>query len=378
VTKQIGVGIVGAGAIAAAHAGAARGHEGAQLVAVYDIAPERARAACAQWNVAKAAASLQELIGDDAVDAVIVCTPPASHADAAIAALDAGKHVLCEKPLALDVAEAMAMVQAAERSSGFLACASARMRCNPAPQAARRLIDGGELGDVYHVRFSSWRLRLRPGHHYAPEAAWFLNRSLAGGGVIIDVGVYQIDAALWMLGDPAVVSVTAQLRRFTEVPPPPGVVQDVEDHAVIMLQCEGGKSAVVETSWVSNMAPPDSAIVLGTKAGLRLDPLTKITARQVTAGEHDPMLEGMRNGAGEVVYFRAAQEQLFPYPEFSAGNPSQVTTQFLDGVAAGVQPQTSGPEALQVTRIIDAAYRSAKESRSVALAEAPAGEAISR
>lgn len=231
------------------------------------------------------------------------------------------------------------------------------------------MIDAGELGDVYHVRVSSWRLRLRPGHHYAPESAWFLNRSLAGGGVIIDVGVYAIDAALRMLGDPTILSVTAQLRQFTEEPPPTGVVQDVEDHAVIMLQATDGRSAVIETSWISNMAPPDSAVVLGTKAGLRLDPLTKITARKVAAGEYDPMVEAMGGQLGDLVYYRAAQEQLFPYPEFSVGRASEVTTQFLDGIGAGVQPQTPGHEALVITRIIDAAYRSAEAGRSVALAD---------
>jgi predicted dehydrogenase len=368
VTRKIGVGIVGAGAIAAAHSAAVREHGGGELAAVFDVQPERAREARDRWGFAKVASSLEELIGDGAVEAVIVCTPPASHAATTIAALEAGKHVLCEKPLALEVDDATAMVRAAERSSAFLACASARLRCSPAQQAARRMIDGGELGDVYHVRCSLLRLRLRPGHHYAPLSRWFLDRSLAGGGVIIDLGVYAIDVVLWMLGNPAIVSVTAQTRRLIEVPVPGDLVHDVEDHAVIMLQCENGKSAVIETAWVSNMTPPESVVVLGTRAGLRLDPLTKITAREVGAYEYDPMLEYQKAMfGGDVVYFRAAEEQLFPYPEFSAANPSQVTMQFLDGVASGVQPQTSGQEALQITRIVDAAYRSSQSRGSLPL-----------
>lgn len=367
---NIGIGFVGAGHMAAAHAAAVRARGGAQLVSVFDTRPDQAREFAASWGATGTAASLAELVSNDAVDAVIVCTPPAAHAEATIAALDAGKHVLCEKPFALDLDEAAAMVQAAERSSGFLACTSARLRCVPAHRAARAIIDTGELGEVYYARFSSWRLRGRPGHHFAPQSSWFLDRSLSGGGVLVDYGVYAIDSVLWMLGDPTVVSVTAQTRRFSEEEPvPAGVVHDVEDHAIVMLQCEGGRSALVEVAWVSNMTPPQSMVVLGTKAGLRFDPLSKISVRPVGADEYDPVRESLKAFGGEVVAYRAAEEQLFPHAQMAAANVHEVTTQFLEGISIGVQPQTSGHEALQITRIVDAAYRSAESGTGVALAE---------
>jgi predicted dehydrogenase len=364
---KIGVGIIGAGAIADWHAMGVGQHGGAEVVAVFDVQPERARQAQARWAAAKVAPSPDELVSDEAVDAVIVATPPAAHARPTIAALEAGKHVLCEKPFALTPGEAATMVRAAEGSSGFLACASARLRCTPAQQAARRMIDRGELGDVYHAHYRSWRLRGRPGHHVVPGSTWFLDRSLAGGGVIMDVGVYAIDSVLWMLGDPVILSVTAQTRRLVEEPVPQGVISDVEDHAVVMLQCEDGKSALVETAWVTNMAPAESFVVLGTKAGLRLDPLTKVSARRLGPAEYDPML-----GEGnEITSYRSVEEQLYPYREFALANMFfHVTTRFLDDIGAGVQPQTTGAEALTITRTIDAAYRSARLGRSVALSDA--------
>ena len=354
--RKIGVGMVGAGMIADWLAQGVREHGGGEVVAVFDLQRERAREAQERWGAAKVAESLEELVSDDAIDAVIVATPPAAHAEPTIAALEAGKHVLCEKPFALDLAEARAMVLAAERSPGFLACASSRQRVSPVHQTARRLIDAGSLGDVYYAYYRMWRVRGRPGQHYAPESPWFLDSSIAGGGVIMDIGVYAIDSVLWLLRNPTVVSVTAQTRRIPEVPPPDGVLQDVEDHAVIMLQCEDGKSAVVETSWVTSFAPSNTGIVLGTEAGLSLDPFKRFTAQRT--GDDDP------------TGYAAAEETLAPDPEYRAGNGFYLTAmRFLDDVAAGVQPHTSGAEALEVTRVIDAAYRSAAAGTSIAVSD---------
>ena len=357
--QKIGVGIVGAGMIADWHATGIREHGGGEVVAVFDVVPERARAAQERWGAARVAESVEALVSDDAIGAVIVATPPAAHAEPTIAALQAGKHVLCEKPFALDPAEATAMVQAAESSTGLLACASSRMRINPVQRTARRMIEAGQLGDVYYAHCRMWRLRGRPGHHYAPQSPWFLDSSLAGGGVIMDLGVYLIDAVLALLRNPKVVSVTTQSRRVPEIPAPEAVLHDVEDHAVIMLQCDDGVSAVVETSWVTNFTAPSNTIVLGTEAGLGLDPFTKITARH--AGDND-----------DSASFTAAEETLVADPAYRGGNGFYlVTMRFLDDIAAGVQPETSGLEALEITRIIDAAYRSAEAGASIVLDRGP-------
>src|SRR5436853_463053 len=128
----------------------------------------------------------------------------------------------------------------------FLACASARNRVSAAQRKAREMMEQGELGDVYHVRWSRWRFRGRPGHHIFPESKWFLEMGRAGGGAMMDIAVYQIDSVLWLLGNPRVTSVMASMRQISEEPPPAGVSQDVEDLGVIMNGCEGGKSGIVE------------------------------------------------------------------------------------------------------------------------------------
>lgn len=366
-SEKVGVALVGTGVIAGAHAAAVQAHAGAEVVSVFDIDRERLHAAAGQWRVDHVASSLEDLVSFEDVDVVIVCTPPGAHAEATIAALTAGKHVLCEKPFAIDVGDAAAMVKAARDSSVFLACASARLRCSPGYQAARAMSESGELGDVYHARYSAWHMRGRP-----LQSAWFLDRALSGGGSLADFGVYAVDAVLFMLGNPTVVSVLAQTRPIPEHALPAGMSQDVEDHAVVMLQCADGMSAIVETAWVANMTPAESFVVLGTKAGLRFDPLTKIGARALGAAEYDPIRawrEATGIDAGTSAVYRATEEQVFAYPEMASAGHHQVTQQFLRNVAAGVQPQTSGEEALKITKIIDAAYRSVATGASVALAD---------
>ena len=361
-TAPVGIGIVGTGTIAQSHLSSLLGFDLARVVSVFDVLADRAEATARQFGIPHVAGSIEELLEQQELDAVIVCTPPFAHAEPTIKALEAGKHVLCEKPFAVDPDEAERMVLTSERVGRFLACCSARNRYLPAQQQARAMLDAGELGDVYHVRQSAWRFRGRPGHHIFPQSTWFLDQARAGGGVMSDMAVYLIDSVLWLLGNPRVESVTGTIRQFSEEPPPAGVKQDVEDHVVIMMQCEGGKSGIVETSWVANMRGADGLYVFGTKAGLRLDPLTRVTPQRVPAAELPPLPI-----FGDEL-FRVVEEQMFPLPEFTATIAwGDVTRPFVENVAAGRQPLTPGRQALEITRVIHAAYRSAKERRSIPL-----------
>lgn len=202
--------------------------------------------------------------------------------------MEAGKHVLTEKPFALDPADADRMVRTAERVGKYLACCSGRGRFTPTQTQACAMWESGELGAVYHIRSTSLRFRGRPGHHILRQSAWFLDHRRAGGGVIMDGSVYTIDSVLWMMGNPRVLSVTAAMRQFTEEPPPSDAPQDVEDHAVIMLQCEGGRSAVIESAWVSNMDDADGVWIFRTKAGLKLNPTRKIAPERLDRNAVNP------------------------------------------------------------------------------------------
>ncbi len=360
--SRVGIGIIGTGTIAQAHLQSLRGYEKARVVGVFDVLADRAQATAQQWGIPNIATKLEDLLALSDLDAVIVSTPPFAHAQPTLAALAAGKHVLCEKPFALDPAEARQMVEASEAAGKYLACCSARNRYSLPQQRAHAMIARGDLGEVYHVRDSEWRFRGRPGHHIFPQSAWFLDKQRAGGGAVMDIAVYMIDSVLWLLGNPKVNSVTAQLRQITEEPPPEGLKQDVEDHVVIMMQCEGGKSGIVETAWVSNMNNADGLCVFGTKAGLRFNPLTKITPDRIPSEELPPVPI-----FGKDVY-RPLEQPIFPSAAWEhRGLGSDVTRGFVDGILSGTQPMTPGRDALEVTRVIDASYRSVQEQSSISL-----------
>jgi predicted dehydrogenase len=209
------------------------------------------------------------------------------------------------------------------------------------------MVQAGELGHVYHVRSSSFRQRGRPGLDFWPDVPWFLDKSKAGGGPLMDLGVYEIDQMMWYLGYPKVKSVNATTYHGVGKPAPEGVTYDVEDHANVMIVTEGGASAFLEIGWSTNMAGAAGLFIWGDKAGLKFRPLTKIAEPM---GEHGltetPVLGENERGPGEY---------------------GDVTQQFVRAIVEGREPWTPAREALVVTQIMDAAYRSAEAGRSVEL-----------
>ena len=348
---SLGIGIVGTGVVAHQHVAALGNVDAVRIAAVFDTDPVRARETSRAWG-AVAADSVQDLVDDSSVDAVIVATPPGAHVVPTVAALEAGKHVLCEKPLARTVSDAEQIVKAAGASSVIFACCSGRLRHVPAHVEAVRLRERGELGDVYHVRYGLSMLRRRPGHHVLPQATWFLDRERAGGGALLDLGVYCVDAALSLLGHPEVESVLAQTYTFEDHALPAGVSQDVEDFGTVLVTCQGGKSALIEAAWLSNLGPTARVEVLGTRASLRLDPLTKAT----THGEGDDAC--------------SVEERLLEDPAFGPLGPEAIglaTRDFISAIRQSRQPATSATEALTVMRVLAAAYESVAISGPVHL-----------
>lgn len=364
---RLGIGIIGTGRIANSHMRAMQQHEPSNVVAVMDVLPDRVASFAEEYGIPKAYTSLDDLLGNKDVEAVIVSTPPFAHMEPTIAALEAGKHVLCEKPFSLIPAEAERMVATAERTGKFLAVCSARYRHNQAALRAHEMSASGELGRVYHARSSSFRVRGRPGIDMFQDAPWFIDKGRAGGGALIDIGVYQIDLLLWLLGSPRVKSVLASTFMGIGEPATGEVKQSVEDHAVVMMECENGASAVLEIAWASNLGGPDTLIVLGTEAALRFHPLTKITAEDRAIAEERARQETDPRRRG-IVRVQTVEERVFEEEESQMAGFFRVTTAFVDDVLAGRQPMTPPRDALEVTRVIDAAYRSAKTGEAVRLA----------
>jgi len=213
--SRLGVGIIGTGGIFEAHALAyAQLASRARLVAVADVDETNLRDAATRHHIPSACADYHELLARDDVDLAVVCTPPSSHADIAIAALEAGKYVVCEKPLAPTLAEADRILAAARCFPGRLSTVF-QFRYLPEVQRARWLRDGGHLGDLLFGRFSRYARYRRPAkmptpgrRAKGPRSTWWGAWAVAGGGVAMTQLIHELDLACHLFGPAAAASAT--------------------------------------------------------------------------------------------------------------------------------------------------------------------------
>lgn len=228
------VGLVGAGGIGRTHLASYERVREARIVAVTDINEEIARSAAQQVG-ADAFRSVEEMLEQCELDVVDICTPPVSHLEAALPAIERGLHVLCEKPLAHHPDAARKMVHAAA-SKGVKLMTAFCHRFHPPVVALKRLIDAGELGEVvmFRNRFA--------GPFKGVEERWFSDKEVAGGGVLMDTSVHSIDLFRFLVGEVArVAAVTRQTNP---------AIGEVEDTAIALLSTSDQRMGVVEASWV--------------------------------------------------------------------------------------------------------------------------------
>jgi predicted dehydrogenase len=319
---------------------------------------ERLAALAKEFNVEKTAADWQELVDDPTIDIISIATPNALHHPIAVAALNAGKHVFCEKPLAITAEQAEEMVAAAKANNRILEVAfNYRRRADIG--MARELVASGKLGRVYHSRIS-WKRRAGiPG-----LTSWFTSANLAGGGAAIDLGPHIIDSLFYMLGEPRVVAVSAvtygELGRagygamdnsnYTQGSA--GEFQ-VEDLCSALLRLNDGSSVALEITWASHAVDDEdiSFELLGVDSGLRI-----FIPRYAT--ENTLSLFGDENG-----------KQYTRKPKVSSTGEGHlaVINEFIEHVVSGDFASHAGDYALHRTAIIDAMYRSAKAGKEVTL-----------
>jgi predicted dehydrogenase len=348
VSSAYRIGIIGAGHIGKAHAAAWQAHPRCEVVSIADVQPERAAAAASEHGIPEALPDYLAMLGRPELDVVAVCTPPFAHCEPALAALAAGKHVVCEKPFTLNVTEAEQMVEAARTAGRFLTMCSSRLRYQAAALRAHDLVLSGELGHVYHARSSQFRQRGRPGIDILQDASWFLSQARAGGGALIDIGVYEIDLMLWLMGNPRVTSVSAAMFHGIGDPALEGVVQDVEDHCALFCQMEGGASLTIEIAWASHLAGHNTRFILGDRGGLQFNPLTLTT----------PPVPGSRE---------CPQGRVLEQDDTTGGGLPGIVGGMVAALEGGPPPMTPAEDALAVTKVIDAAYRSAASGVAVAV-----------
>ncbi len=286
-SKVFKVGTVGCGGIwSGAHAQAWAGSADVKVVAVCDIVPEKAKLAADKAGLTESAVytDWKQMLAKADLDVVDVCTPNRLHSEVAVAALEAGKHVFCEKPDAVSVAEAQRMADAAKRSGKTLMCMR-NNRFTAGAQFLRKYCQSGQMGEIYAGRCGWLRRRGIPG-----KGGWFTTKALSGGGPLIDLGVHMIDVAVWLMGNPRPVAVSGStFRKFAEASGPADSVhaafgqakaivsplkRDLAGNAIAgilamgFIKFDNGACLQIEFSWASNIHRETRFIDLrGTKAG---------------------------------------------------------------------------------------------------------------
>lgn len=351
--KRIKVGIIGLGAIGSVHADAYAANAGeAELTAVCDVQPERVAAIGGKYNVAGRFDTYRELLRSD-VQAVSVCVGNTLHREVAVAALQAGKHVLLEKPMAMNARQAADIVAASRRSRRTLQIGMVTRQAGEA-RLVRRMIADGAFGAIYHMRAVMIRRRGIPG-----MGGWFTNKAQSGGGPLIDIGVHWFDIAMHVSGlwRPTSVSAmtyanfTRDMRAYKYVsmwagPPRFDGVCDVEDYATGLVRFGRKATMSFEIAWAANLAEQSYVDILGEKAGVRLldnAPLRILTETSTNVADLSPLVP-------------------------DAGNRFHAQARaFLAACRGECPPAATGAEGLVNMRLIDAVYRSAKAGREVAV-----------
>jgi predicted dehydrogenase len=235
--------------------------------------PEKFAQQTAAFNIHRTTTEYAEMLADRDVDAAIVCTPPALHYKMAADALRAGKHVLVEKPMCLKADEAEALCREAAqhptlRFSGFTA---RHARLTTKFPVVRDMIAAGRLGDVYHIHHRMVFTRRRSGIEYNPGAHWFLSRRIAGGGPMINWGVYDLSFHLGVVGDPAFKDATGCFRMLRWKSDPPGIIEyDTETHGAMFMRFNNGMTYYWERAIAAYADFPNQTVIYGTRGGLRL------------------------------------------------------------------------------------------------------------
>ena len=268
------IGLIGAGQIGNQHLENYSKIAQAKVVAVADLSAEKVDAAKAKYGIESGYADFKELLKRDDIDAVDVAVHNNKHAPITIAALEAGKHVYCEKPMAGTYRDAEEMLATAKKVDRKLAIQLSSLY-SPETRAAKKLIDEGELGKIYYARSFGFRRRGRPfvdGY----GTANFVDKSISAGGALFDMGIYHIAQVLHLLGNPAVKTVSGathqELDMYKDRREFSGY--SVEEMGLGFIRLDGGISFDIEETWAVNYDASESSKVLGSKGGLKLSPLT--------------------------------------------------------------------------------------------------------
>ncbi|HUT23297.1 MAG TPA: Gfo/Idh/MocA family oxidoreductase [Sumerlaeia bacterium] len=353
--KRVKAAVIGCGAIGAVHAEHYAASPMADLAYVVDIIPHKANVAARKAGPnTKAITDYREALADPSVDAVSVCLPNNQHCPVTLEWLEAGKHVMCEKPIALNAEEAERMRAMAKKKKRMLVIGVVN-RFNDGVLHVRDAIQKGQIGNVYHVSVMFKQYRCIPG-----LGGWFTTKAEAGGGVMIDWGVHYLDLALFCLGFPKPRSISGtahavlgrDVRKYAYLdmwagPPNYKGVCDVEEFAAGVIRTDG-PAVSFEGAWAQNVQEAASHIdFLGDKGGIHLRYMGNFT------------LYTDKNG----VLYRTE-------PSYRSKNMYQVEIEsFLECLIKGKPSPADIDTVMATQRILDGFYESAAKNREVAIGD---------
>lgn len=351
--KKVRVGIIGIGEIGTTKhlTQLSRHKDEVEIAALCDLIPERCEKAKKDFDLdAKVYTDYKEICADESLDVIHVCTPNPLHCEMTILALNNGKDVYCEKPLACTWEDAQKMLEVQKKTGKKLASGT-QWRYNTATVEMKRMFEAGEFGDVYYIRSSQLRPRRLPAYGV------YTNKELNGGGVLMDGGPHSIDLPMWLTNNYDVATVRGvtfdKMKDFPEgndLGPWDPNDFDVEDTAMAMITMKNGMMIYMETAWCSNMlqeAPGIIASVAGTKAGADMVGPGFEEAVRVTK-----MVDG-----------KLTTETKIPEEKYNMWEYDM--DRWVNAVVHGGEPAVTAEQAAVVTRVIEAIYTSAETGETI-------------
>ena len=351
--KPLKIGLIGTGGIAQVHMQALAKTEDIEVVAVCDLVEEKAVRTAETYGVPNVFVDYHDVLAMDEIEAVSICTWNQAHCAPTVDALHAGKHVLVEKPMAATLVDATAMTKAA-KETGLVLMVGVQPRFGFARKTAKAIVDAGTLGDIYYAEAVACRRCGIPGGS-------FIKAETAGIGTVADIGVYALDEVLHLMGHPKPVAVSGianNLLGKAYTTPIEGAIQwaedwspedlTVEDFGVATVRFENGALLVFKTSWIMHMDSLGGNLILGTKAGLKMNPLTLFTHDYNRLVDIQPQ-PGSKDGDLFLAKNMAFAEAIWE------GKPSPVPAQemlitnviiqgLIDSAAAGREVEVTVPE----------------------------------
>lgn len=342
--QKIKIAVIGVGSISSVHINGYLKNPNVELYAFCDINEETLKTKGEKYGISRLYTDEETMLRElPEIDAVSVCTWNSAHAPCTILALQYGKHVLCEKPMAMNAAEARAMIDASKKYGKKLMIGFVRRFGNDAA-ITKDFIDAGNLGDVYYAKTTYLRRNGCPG-------GWFGDKSRSGGGPLIDLGVHRLDLALWLMGypEPAWVMGSTYAKIGPDRAKQRGLEYTVEDLACAMIKFKNGATLELGVSWASNIKEMElqTTRLVGTKCGL--------------------MQKNINEGyTYEVEFFKSENEIPFDI-KLHEPTPAMPTsfTMFVDAVLEDKDFLVKPEEAVTVMRLLDAIYESAKTGKPV-------------